>query len=80
MANIHTCAELARLQRQYELVLRVWGELELPLHNAPLETAAGQIALLHRKQQLLVARNGAGKRLADHKQICPVCKSTSAKS
>ena len=71
------CATLKRLKSEYEAAIRVWGELEFPLHNAPLETEAARIALLRRKQNLLDARNASRKRLVDHKASCWICKNRS---
>jgi hypothetical protein len=77
MSPSTACATLKRLKSEYEAAIRVWGALEFPLHNAPLETEAARIALLWRKQNFLDARNAAGKRLVDHKASCWICKNRS---
>jgi hypothetical protein len=77
MDRLIACATLKRLKREYEAAIRVWGELEFPLLNAPVETEAARIALLLRKQDVLDARNAAGKRLVDHKASCRICKNRS---
>jgi hypothetical protein len=33
-----TCGELLQLKQYYEFALRVWGEYEFSVHNAPLGT------------------------------------------
>ena len=50
MDDLIPCATLQRLRKEYEVAVRVWGELEFPLHNAPLETENLRISLLQRKQ------------------------------
>ena len=71
MNHFIPCTVLQRLKREYEVAVRVWGELE---YSAPKETEFAQIALLQRKQYFLDARNAADKRLVDHKQMCLICK------
>lgn len=71
MSHFIPCTVLQRLKREYEVAVRVWGELE---YSAAKETEFAQIALLQRKQYFLDARNAASKRLVDHKQICLICK------
>jgi hypothetical protein len=77
MGRSVACATLKCLKREYEAAMRLWGALEFPLHNAPLETDAARISLLRRKQDFLKARNAAGKRLVDHKAGCLICKNKS---
>ena len=77
MGRLIACATLNRLKREYEAAIRVWGELEFPLHNAPAETEAARVRLLQRKQDVLDARNAARGRLVDHKASCWICKNKS---
>jgi hypothetical protein len=74
------CAELAKLQLQYKLALRAWGELEFAPHNVPFETEASRIAKVHRKQHFLNARNAAAFPLSEHKMACSVCRTTQRQS
>jgi ribonuclease D len=68
------CPELAKLQRQYKLALKVWGEQEFAVYNAPVATEATRIALVQNKQHFVSARNAAAQRVLDHQSACPVCK------
>jgi hypothetical protein len=80
MSDPSCCAELQSLRKQYEIAVRAWGELEFPLHNAPVATEASRFALLYRKQGSMNERNAAGKRLFDHQLTCPVCRRTFSKA
>jgi hypothetical protein len=51
------CPELAKLQRQYQLALKVWGEQEFAVYNAPVATEATRIALVQNKQHFLKSRH-----------------------
>jgi hypothetical protein len=74
MSDPSPCVEMAKLQRQYEIALRMWADLEFAPPGSPVQTEAGRIALLHRKEVVLNARNAAALRLSDHKLSCLTCK------
>jgi hypothetical protein len=75
MGAAGSCAELQQLKQQYEFALRVWGDYQFPVNNAPVGTQGWrpeQLRLLL-KQKALDARNAANDRLLDHKMTCPLC-------
>jgi hypothetical protein len=75
MPAADTCGELQQLKHQYETALRIWGEYEFPVPNAPVGTPAWQPEQLRvvLKQKALDARNAANERLVNHTLTCPLC-------
>jgi hypothetical protein len=65
------CAELQQLKQQYESALRIWGEYQFPVHNAPVGTQLRRFEQF--KQRALDERNAANNRLLEHKLTCPLC-------
>ena len=70
MTTLFPCAEFQHLRREYETALRVWGQYEFPLPNAPL----GLPEQPYLKQKALDARNAAKERLNDQRENCRICK------
>jgi hypothetical protein len=70
MTTLFPCAEFQRLRREYETALRVWGQYEFLLPNAPL----GLPERPYLKRKALDARNAAKERLIDHREKCRICK------
>ena len=73
MVAADPCAELQKLKRQYESALRVWGQYEFPLHNAPVGTLPRRFEWAELKQRARDARNAAHDCLLEHKRLCPLC-------
>jgi hypothetical protein len=75
MGAADTCGELQQLKLQYKFALRVWGEYEFPVPNAPVGTPAWrpEEVRLQLKQKATDARSAANERLVNHKLTCPLC-------
>jgi hypothetical protein len=74
MSILFPCAELRNLKRRYESALRMWGQLEFPVHNEPVGSRAQQLDRLHLKLRALEARNDAAERVLAHQEKCRLCK------
>jgi hypothetical protein len=73
MLDVKDCPEGLRLRNEYDVALRVWGALEFPTHDAPIETESKRVARLERGFKALLDRNAASQCLVYHQQICPTC-------
>jgi hypothetical protein len=78
MGAADTCGELQQLKQQYENALRIWGEYEFPVNNAPVGTQGWQPEQLRvlLRQKALEARNAANDRVLTHKLTCSLCSHT----
>ena len=64
------CKEFQRLRQEYERSLRIWAHYAFPLPHDVLESP---VLLSQLKYGAQLARDKAARRLATHKENCPVC-------
>ncbi len=65
---------LQRLRLKYRTALRIWGQLEFPLHNEPVGASARQAEQLQFKAKSLERENEDCEHLLAHRENHRICK------